>query len=391
VSPWRQVRLVARREFGERIRQPGWKISTAVTIAIVVGAAILAAVLGGDDTERWTVGATGAEAAEIARVARAAAPAADAEIDVERFPSASDARAAVRDEDADAAVARGTLLVGDEAPEELERLLAAAAREVRSAARLRAEGLSPDEVRSALDPVPLRTVSLSGENDDERTGVAFVASLLLYGQLIFYGLAVATGVVEEKASRVVEVLLAAIEPRSLLAGKVIGIGLLGLAQLALVVLAGLVAASASGAVELDGTTFATLGVVLVWFLFGYAFYACLYAVSGVLVSRQEDLQSSSAPLTALLVLGYLVALPAVYNPTSTLAQIAGLVPFCSPMVMPALVAQGEASAAEIAVSLGLLAGGVAVLIPLGARIYEAGILRMGRPVKLVEVWRSARV
>jgi ABC-2 type transport system permease protein len=385
----REVRLVARREFAERIRQRSWRISTAVTVGIVVAAAILAGVLGGDDTDSWTVGVSGPEAAAIAKVARSSAPQAGAEIEIERFPSAAEARAAVSDEQVEAAVARGMLVVGADTPDELEQLLAAGARRVRSAELLRTEGLSPEETRRALNPAPLRTESLEGE-DDDRTGIAFVASLLLYGQLIGYGLAVATGVVEEKASRVVEVLLATIEPRALLAGKVIGIGLLGIAQLALVVAAGLAAALVSGAVELDGKTIATLGVVLVWFLFGYAFYACLYAMSGVIVSRQEDLQSASMPLTMLLVVGYLLALPAVYNPDTALAQVAAIIPISSPMVMPALVAQGEASAVEIVVSLGVLAACVGLLIPLGARVYEAAILRMGRPARIVEVWRSTR-
>jgi ABC-2 type transport system permease protein len=221
-------------------------------------------------------------------------------------------------------------------------------------------------------------------------GVAFVASLLLYLQLIGYGLAVATGVVEEKASRVVEVLLAAIPARALLAGKLIGIGLLGLIQLLLVGVVGLAAAVASGALELDGATLGALGVALLWFLFGYALWTSMFAVAGAIVSRQEDLQSSSPVLTLLLVVAYLVALPVIDDPSSPLATVSALVPLSSPIVMPALVALGEASAVEIAASLAVLAPSVAVLVRLGASIYEGAILRMGRPLKLAEAWRAAR-
>ena len=216
------------------------------------------------------------------------------------------------------------------------------------------------------------------------------ASFLLYAQLITFGLWVAMGVVEEKASRVVEVLLASVKPHDLLAGKILGLGALGLMQLVLTGAVGLALAELSGALDLDRTTLGTLAVVLVWFLFGYALYACLYAMTGVLVSRQEDLQSATTPLTFAIVLAFAVAFPALEDPSGTLARVASLVPFTSPIVMPVRVALEEAGALEIAASLGLLAATVGALVPLGARIYEGAILRTGRPLKLVEAWRAAR-
>jgi ABC-2 type transport system permease protein len=387
----RATLLVTRREFTERLRQRAFLISTGVVVLLVAIVAVLAGVLGGDDTKRYEVGVQGPEAVTIATVARAVAPQFDARIELRRFDSPAAARAAVRDESVDAAVVGGALVTLDEPPDELEQALQASARQVRSGAELRAEGLSSAEVRRALDPPPLRTSMLEGDdNEDERAGVAFVASLLLYGQLIVFGLAVATGVVEEKASRVVEVLLAAIPPRSLLAGKIVGIGLLGLLQLFLAGVVGLALATVSGAIELDGTVLGALAVVLVWFLLGYALWACLYAVSGVIVSRQEDLQSSSTPLTLLLVVCYLLAFPAIEDPSSSLAVISSIVPFSAPIVMPVRVALGEATTPEIAASLVLLGVSVAVLVRLGARLYEGAILRMGRPLKLVEAWRLAR-
>jgi ABC-2 type transport system permease protein len=391
VSLRKATGLVARREFSERLRQRAFRISIVVTVVLVAIVGVLAGVLGGDEPERYEVGAQGAEAAAIVGAARAVAPRFDARVEVRRFDTPAAAGSAVRDESVDVAVVGGTLLTLDNLPDELEQALQAGAREVRAAAALRAEGVSRANARRALDPPPLRVSTLEGGGDeDERSGVAFVASLLLYIQLIGYGLAVATGVVEEKASRVVEVLLAAIPARALLAGKLIGIGLLGLIQLLLVGVVGLAAAVASGALELDGATLGALGVALVWFLFGYALWASMFAVAGAIVSRQEDLQSSSTVLTMLLVVAYLVAFPVIDDPSSPLATISALVPLSSPIVMPALVALGEASAVEIAASLALLALSVAVLVRLGASIYEGVILRMGRPLKLTEAWRAAR-
>ena len=165
--------------------------------------------------------------------------------------------------------------------------------------------------------------------------------------------------VEEKASRVVEVLLATINPRPLLTGKILGIGLLGLLQLLLAGVVGLGLAAASGRRGADRLAVGALGVALVWFLFGYAFYASLYAIAGVAVSRQEDLQASSTPLTFLLIASYLVVFPALDDPSSTLAVVVSLVPISSPIAMPARVALGEAGAVEIVLSLGLLVLSVA--------------------------------
>jgi ABC-2 type transport system permease protein len=196
--------------------------------------------------------------------------------------------------------------------------------------------------------------------------------------------------VEEKASRVVEVLLATVQPRAILAGKILGIGALGLLQLALTAVVGLAAASASGAIELDAGDLGTLAVVLVWFLLGYLLWSSLYAMGGVMVSRQEDLQSSTTVLTILLVIGYLLAFPAIDDPDGTLAVVASLFPLFAPIVMPLRVALDAASAVEIAASLVLLVGSIALLVPLGARLYERSVLRMGKPMKLRDAWRAAR-
>ena len=382
--------LVARRELVERARDRSFQISLGVTMLIVAAAAILAGVLGADGREEFDVGYAGEQPALI-KQARAAAADLDARIEPRRVASERAGRAELREEGIDALLADGTLLTKKDPPRTLEQLFQLAARQVRGARLLRSRGLEAGAVRRALDPAPLRLEALEADDArDERRGVAMAASFLLYAQLITFGLWVAMGVVEEKASRVVEVLLASVKPHDLLAGKILGLGVLGLLQLVLTGAVGLALAELSGAVDLDRTTLGTLGVVLVWFLFGYALYACLYAMTGVLVSRQEDLQSATTPLTFAIVLAFVVAFPALEDPSGTLARVASLVPFTSPIVMPVRVALEEAGALEIAASLGLLAATVAALVPLGARIYEGAILRTCRPLKLVEAWRAAR-
>jgi ABC-2 type transport system permease protein len=389
VGTARAATLVAKREFAERMRSRAFQISTAITVVLVAAVAILAGVLGDDGATEYDVGAQGADGAAIAAAARTAAPSVDARVTVRRFGSAAEARAAVRDEEVDAALVGGAIVTRDGADDELEQLLQAAGRQVRAAEALREEGLSGAEARRALDPPPLATRSLEGEADKGEEGVAFAASLLLYLQLIVYGLAVASGVVEEKASRVVEVLLAAIPPRALLAGKVAGIGAVGLLQMLLVTGVGLGSAAASGAVEVDGGQAGTLAVVLVWFLLGYLVWAALFAMAGAIVSRQEDLQSSTTVLTVLLVVSYLIAFPALDDPDSALAVAGAIFPLSSPIIMPSLVALGEASVVELVASLALFGVAIAVLVPAGARVYENAVLRMGKPLKLREAWNAS--
>ncbi len=388
----RAAMLVAHREFSERIRTRALQISTLVTVLIVAAIGLAAGFLSDDGPETFTVGVQGAQAGEpvrIAEAARAAGPAFDARITVKRFTDAASARTAARDGDVDAAIVGEEVLSEDSLPAELDGALQTATRQVRAAEALRGEGVDAATAQRALSPPALHVRTL-GADDEGRRGIAFVASLLLYLQLIVFGLAVASGVVEEKSSRVVEILLAAVPGRALLAGKILGIGVVGLLQLALTAVVGLLAAALSGAIELDTDHAGVLAVVLVWFVLGYLLYAALYAVTGVIVSRQEDMSSTSTPITMILVVGYLVALPVLEDPHSSLAVITSLLPLTSPIVMPVRAVVGDAGAMEIAASLGLLVLAIGLLIPLAARIYEGSVLRMGKPLKMREALRAAR-
>jgi ABC-2 type transport system permease protein len=185
------------------------------------------------------------------------------------------------------------------------------------------------------------------------------------------------------------VLLSAIRARHLLAGKVIGLGLLGLGQLLTVVVLGLLAATAAGAVDIDGDVLMAAGLALVWFVVGYAFYACLFACGGALVPRQEELQSVTTPLTLILLISFFVSFAVLDNPDGTLAHVTSFIPMTAPITMPARIALGAASPLEIAGALVVTLGCAVLLIPLAGRIYSGAVLRTGSAVKLREAWRAA--
>jgi ABC-2 type transport system permease protein len=202
--------------------------------------------------------------------------------------------------------------------------------------------------------------------------------LALYGQLFAYGYWVAAGVIEEKSSRVVEVLLATVRPSQLLRGKILGIGVLGLLQLFTIGAAGLLAGIVLGTLDFPTGALATIGLVIVWFVLGYFFYAGLFACAGSLVSRQEDLQSTMTPLTIVIVGSFFIGINAVQNPDSTLATVASLLPPSAPLVMPTRIVLGEARLAEALLSAAISIAATIALIPVATRVYSRAVLRTGK-------------
>jgi ABC-2 type transport system permease protein len=238
-------------------------------------------------------------------------------------------------------------------------------------------------------PVDVSSIVPPDPNRNAKAQIAFVAVLLLYGQLFGYGIWVATGVIEEKSSRVVEVLLSAIRARQLMAGKIAGIGLLGLAQLAFISFFAITLASVTGVLDIDGNSVAAVGLTIGWFVLGFAFYASMFAVAGALVSRMEELQNAIVPINLLVFASFFISVGALQDPDSTNAVVASLLPISAPLAMPVRMLLGSASTGEVLVSLAILLGSTALLIPLAARVYAGAVLRTGAKVRIRDAWRAA--
>jgi ABC-2 type transport system permease protein len=382
---------VMRREIRERLREKAFAVSTGINIVIIVAVVVIASLVGGDE-ETYTVGWQTETERAVVQAAAEAGRAGDVTINASQIGSPGpSANAGLEDGTYDAVVEDGRILSKEEPDDQLVTLLQAANRQVRAVDALEQAGLSGEEAQRALQPRPLEVSTIEPvEEDDGKAGIAFFAVLILYGQLLTYGYWVAAGVVEEKASRVVEVILSTIRPRNLLAGKVIGIGLLGLGNLLLTVGIGLIAAQLTGAIEVDSSIIGAAALALAWFVVGYAFYACAFACAGALVPRQEELQSTMTPLTLTILVSFFVAFAVLENPDGTLAHVTAFIPMTAPMTMPPRIVTGDAPAWEIAASLAVTIGASVALIPLAARIYEGGILRTGSSMKLREAWRAAR-
>jgi ABC-2 type transport system permease protein len=385
------VRLVAEREMRERARSRAFVVATAIMLVASLAGVIVPAALRDEGPPTYDVGLVGSVPAVEREALEAAAHALEARLRMVGLPDRAAAAAALRDERADLALLGGQEVLVREPPDPDSGLAALATSAARAAGL--AAALPPDAAEAALEarPLPVRALQAAEEERAAERGVAFVGLLVLYATLLVTGMWVATGVVQEKSSRVVELLAAVVPARSLLAGKVLGIGLVGLAQLAVIGVPTATALLTVGGKTFPQASALTVVWVVVWFVLGYALYGCLYAASGALAGRIEDIQSVTMPLTAAVIASYFVALVAVDAPDSTLARVTSFIPPTAPMAMVPRLALGEVSVWETALSIALMLVAIAGALVLAARIYAGAILRTGRRTRLRDAWRAPMV
>jgi ABC-2 type transport system permease protein len=386
--------LVSRREFWVRLRDRGFLISTAITVT-VLSVFILANAAVGDRRPHFRLAVVGIEGRAFGERAVGVADVGGVDLTIAPVETDSQAQQLVREGAVDGAVLGGQLVTESKPPGQLEAVVQEALRRDLVRAQLLARGLTPSQIDDALDAQPQAPRSLLRNPGEQakreiNSSVALVAVILLYGQLFGYGVWVASGVVEEKSTRVVEVLLGAIRARHLMAGKVVGIGLLGLLQLTFIGGTAVAISLVAGSLKVPGDAIWIVFVALGWFAMGFAFYASLFAVAGSLVSRMEELQNAIVPLNMLILGSFLVSIAAANDPTSPVARVASIVPFSSALAMPPRIALGAATLPEVLLSIGLLVGATAIAIPLAGRLYAGAILRIGARVKLRDAWRAAR-
>jgi ABC-2 type transport system permease protein len=238
-------------------------------------------------------------------------------------------------------------------------------------------------------PVPVENVELglvAGRTPDDETA-ALVMSVLLFLAITTYGSLVLSGVVEEKTSRVVEVLLARVPARNLLAGKVAGIGLLGLGQVAVTALAAVAAMALVDSFDVPAARGSVIAWAVVWFVLGYALYAMIYGALGSLASRAEDAQSVAGPVTVVLIVAYFASFAAIGSPESAWVTLLSFFPPTAPLVMPERIAMGATAWWE-PVAAALTIAAIAALVQLGGWVYARAILHTGPTLKLRDMWHD---
>jgi ABC-2 type transport system permease protein len=252
-------------------------------------------------------------------------------------------------------------------------------------------GVSGPKINATLSSARLgaTTVATGGSKNDKDLAslVGVLGAIVLYIAIQLYGGLILMGVVEEKSSAVVEVLLARVRPSHLLAGKVLGVGTVAMLQFVFLLAAAAVSLRISG-IHVPAGVWAALPWTAVWFVGGFALYGSLYALAGSMVSRQEDAQGAAIPVNVILVTAYLMIFSLVANPDKPAARVLSLLPPFAPLLMPARIAAGKATVVEIAVAVSLMALAVAGLARASGHIYARLVLHRGRRVSWSEAFRS---
>lgn len=382
----RVVWLIARREIDVRTQSKAWRIGFVLTVVVIGVGAALPGLLQSDSATKYKIGLTASDAtlrpAISAEVARGGA-----EVEFRQVTDTTQARDLVESGDLDVAVAGGRIFA-ESASSASVPVVQAAVAGVAATRNLEAAGLTTDQVNSALSVKPLPLTTVKSDQDAARQVLATIIIVFFFAQLITFCTWVGTGVVEEKTSRVVEVLLGAVRPLQLLAGKVLGIGTIAVVQAVSVGVVGLVAADLAGSLDIPLSLWGTVALGFVWFVLGFAFFATLAAALASLVSHQEEVGGALTPVTVLLFLAYGASFYAASNPDSPVATIASFVPPFSALAMPGRTASGDVAAWEVAVSMLLMIGATLVILALGARLYRTSILHTGKKLSLASAWRA---
>ena len=393
VKPFTAVRLVAKRELNTRLRTKSFVIGTAVILVVFASYFLLQATLLGD-AGRSKIGLSG-QATGISDQLKTVAQQLGRDVETITVTSPAEGRKQVEKGDLDALLSGSAsdlqVLVKSDLDKQLHAALNSIAQQQVLNAKLLEAGLDAPQVLNAISTATVKVTSITPPDPerDQRLVIGLVMVFLLYLSITTYGTLVAQGIVEEKSSRVVEILLSTLRPWQLMLGKVLGLGLTGLIQLVILAGAGLGMATATGTLTLSGVATSTVLWGLLWYVLGFFLYATIFAGTGSLVSRQEDVQSVVAPVMMVLIGGFVVGLSLLQqSPGGTATTVLSLIPLLSPVLMPGRIAAGSVSDLQVGLSIVLTLAAIALFTWLGGRIYHNAVLRMGSRVRLREALRG---
>ena len=392
---WRSIWLVARREILERGRSRGFILSVAFTTLIVVGSFVVPAIVfGGDNPTK--VGVVEPPPPGLQAAIEQSAERFDHEVVITTYPDAAAADAALTDGSAEIVVEMppdlsgpGEIRVKRQPDQATAQVIAAATVALRVQSVLGGSDVDQQALADAQRPPETISLQAQTEQDQARFLVANIGAVLILVGIFSFGFTVLTGVVEEKQSRVVEVVLSTVRARDLLMGKVLGIGVLGIVQLFVFIIAALIAARVTDRLVLPSTTPGAVVLLAVWFVLGYLLYSTALGFLGALASRQEEASNASTPVTMIAMISYFVAIFSVIeDPDGLVANIATFVPPSAPFVVPLRAAFDAIPLWQIGVAAVLTVIAIFILFSIGARVYAGAVLQFGGRMKLRDAWRS---
>ena len=378
------------REIRERLRGRVLRVVTIILFAVVAAAVILPTIHTGTTTRHkvGVVSGTPSLDAELQKLATTVG----LPVEVVHEPDIKAARAALSTSELDMVVDGTRILVQNpisatDTSTETRYVRGVATTLGAQEAFARAD-LTPQQSITVAEakPLPVESVNPAKKARTTEEATALIGVILIFIVLTQYLTWTLMGVMEEKASRVVEVLLATVRPGELLAGKVIGIGVVALFQAVALVAFALVLAQVVGSNLVQGAAPLVVAAIFVWLVLGYAFYSWVYAAAGSLAERQDQVQSLALPLSAPLILGYLVSLIGVSSGSaSLLVKILAYLPPTAPFAMPALVGFGEVTWWQFLLSVAVSVVCTVGVASVAARVYRTAVLRTGKRVRLREL------
>jgi ABC-2 type transport system permease protein len=372
------VRVVAEREVRTRIRDKSFLAATGVTLAIIVGLLVASAILGSrSDDYDVAIGPDVSETTtSLAGRLLVANGSSDAGVTTRPFGSDREVEQAVRDGDADAGVLldeNGYTIVGDDSIDDtLHAALAGAVGETVVQENAAAEDVDLDSLRAGAAP-QVRLLDPNADQSDARSGVAFAFVIVFFITALSFGMTIAQSVVQEKESRVVEILAAAVPIRSLLWGKILGNTVLALGQVLLLGAVGVAGLLVTGQRDLLQGVGWSLVAYVGFFVLGFLTLACLWSVAGAIAGRQEDLQSTTLPGQMILMVPYFIAVLG----GEQVRTVFSMLPIVSTMIMPGRLAEGSVPWWQIGVAVAVTAVAAVAFVRVGTRLYERTLLRTG--------------
>ena len=261
-------------------------------------------------------------------------------------------------------------------------------------------GLTPEQLQSITPDFEFNLEQTEEEEAKGNVLVMMLMSIVLFYAIYFCAYQVSSSITIEKTSKIMETLVTSTTPRTIVLGKTIGIGVVGLLQMIVIVATALISAKSfldpellNMALDMSNMTVYLAIITIIYFILGYFTYALLYALTGSTVSKPEDIQSANGPVAILAVVGFYLSYFTMMNPTSSLNVFASLFPISSPFCMPFRIMMGLASTTDVIVSIAILLVTILVIAQIAIKIYSSAILNYGTKMSLkdmINIYKDAK-
>lgn len=256
------------------------------------------------------------------------------------------------------------------------------------------EGLTAEQIQSVNQNVDIEITELKEGSSGGTLVVMMMLCIVLFYAIYFCAYQVSSTITTEKTSKIMETLVTSTTPRTIVLGKTIGIGIVGLGQVLAIAITAFISYKLflpegilEGIIDITKLTPQFIIMTIIYFLLGYTLYAFLYALTGSTVSKPEDVQSANGPVAILAVIGFYLAYFSMMNTTSSINTFASILPISSPFSMPFRIVGGMATTSEILISVGVLILTIAIVANIAIKIYSSAILHYGTKLSIKDLFK----